>query len=332
LTAQKYSLEEWLVIVQGWIDSLGGLATAFVMTKEVTHKGTFWRNERGEYHREDGPAIERVSGSKHWYLNGQLHRKDGPACEWADGDKEWYLNGKLHREDGPAIEYSNGAKEWYLNGQRHREDGPACEWTDGCKEWYLNGSKLSEEEFKLKMNIKEYPKKEVISGGTFWRNEQGDFHREDGPAVELANGNKFWFLNGKYHRVDGPAVELADGTKEWYLNGQLHRVDGPAIERADGCKSWYLNGSRLNEKDFNMLKSSTPLFVPNKEDNMVNFSFKLKDEDAANVIEIIRDKITEWKYLNQIKREFTDAEKEWFKGAATRLETILEVIMKGTSR
>ena len=45
-------------------------------------------------------------------------------------------------------------------------------------------------------------------------------HREDGPARECADGDKFWSLNGKYHREDGPAIECADGDKFWYLNGE----------------------------------------------------------------------------------------------------------------
>jgi hypothetical protein len=28
-----------------------------------------------------------------------------------------------------------------------------------------------------------------------------------------------WRLNGQRHREDGPAIEWADGTKSWYLNG-----------------------------------------------------------------------------------------------------------------
>ena len=28
-----------------------------------------------------------------------------------------------------------------------------------------------------------------------------------------------WYLNGKCHRIDGPAVEFADGSKYWFLNG-----------------------------------------------------------------------------------------------------------------
>jgi hypothetical protein len=27
-----------------------------------------------------------------------------------------------------------------------------------------------------------------------------------------------WYLNGKLHRNNGPAIEFADGTKFWYLN------------------------------------------------------------------------------------------------------------------
>jgi hypothetical protein len=25
-----------------------------------------------------------------------------------------------------------------------------------------------------------------------------DFHRPDGPAIEFANGDKYWYINGKY--------------------------------------------------------------------------------------------------------------------------------------
>jgi hypothetical protein len=52
---------------------------------------------------------------------------------------------------------------------------------------------------------------------------------------------------GQLHREDGPAVEYADGTRHWYLNGKLHREDGPAVEWADGRRQWYLNGKELTE-------------------------------------------------------------------------------------
>lgn len=30
-----------------------------------------------------------------------------------------------------------------------------------------------------------------------WKNKDGLLHREDGPAVEWADGFKFWYLNGE---------------------------------------------------------------------------------------------------------------------------------------
>jgi hypothetical protein len=80
---------------------------------------------------------------------------------------------------------------------------------------------------------------------------KGKLHREDGPAVEYADGSKCWYLKGKLHREDGPAVEYANGTKYWCLNDKLHREDGPAVECADGTKYWWLNDKELTEKEFN---------------------------------------------------------------------------------
>ena len=34
------------------------------------------------------------TGTKHWYFKGQYHREDGPAIEWPDGSKYWCLNGE----------------------------------------------------------------------------------------------------------------------------------------------------------------------------------------------------------------------------------------------
>jgi hypothetical protein len=34
------------------------------------------------------------------------------------------------------------------------------------------------------------------NGNKVWRNEVGQLHREDGPAVEYANGTKEWWMYG----------------------------------------------------------------------------------------------------------------------------------------
>ena len=48
--------------------------------------------------------------------------------------------------------------------------------------------------------------------------------------------------NGELHCTDGPAVEWPDGTQEWWVNGQLHRVGGPAIVQANGTRAWFVDG------------------------------------------------------------------------------------------
>ena len=62
-------------------------------------------------------------------------------------------------------------------------------------------------------------------------------------------GAKCWYLNDKRHREDGPAVEYADGSKYWYLNGkeltktewrkQIQKVKAPCVGKVvevDGVK------------------------------------------------------------------------------------------------
>ena len=89
-----------------------------------------WRNDEGELHRLDGPAIVYADGSKFWYVNGKLHRSDGPAFEGADGHKEWYVNNKRHRLDGPAVEWVHGYKEWWVDGEEYPEE----QWKQKVKE------------------------------------------------------------------------------------------------------------------------------------------------------------------------------------------------------
>ena len=58
------------------------------------------------------------------YVNekGVYHREDGPALEYSDGYKAWYINGKRHREDGPAIIFSNGETSYYLNNNYYTKE------------------------------------------------------------------------------------------------------------------------------------------------------------------------------------------------------------------
>ena len=73
-----------------------------------------------------------------------------------------------------------------------------------------------------------------------WKNEFGQYHREDGPAVECANGRSYWYKNGKYHREDGPAIIWEDGTHSYYLNGNPYTKEeywGKMREKRNDCES-----------------------------------------------------------------------------------------------
>jgi hypothetical protein len=64
-------------------------------------------------------------------------------------------------------------------------------------------------------------------------------------------GTKVWKLpNGICHREDGPAIEYFDGDKFWYINGELHREDGPAVVYPNGFKCWYLSGIEYTEQEY----------------------------------------------------------------------------------
>ena len=70
-------------------------------------------------------------------------------------------------------------------------------------------------------------------------------------TIELkvcSDDTKAWYQNGKFHREDGPAIEYANGCKYWFQNDQLHREDGPAIEYEDGRKAWYQNGKFIRRE------------------------------------------------------------------------------------
>jgi hypothetical protein len=45
-----------------------------------------------------------------------------------------------------------------------------------------------------------------------------------GQNSESSSASRLEYFNtaGEFHRDDGPAVEYADGTKEWWLDGELY--------------------------------------------------------------------------------------------------------------
>jgi len=60
-----------------------------------------------------------------------------------------------------------------------------------------------------------------------YKNEQGELHNENGPAV-IDDNYQAWYRNGKLHRTDGPAVIDGD-IQVWYLDGKLQRINNSVI-------------------------------------------------------------------------------------------------------
>ncbi len=55
---------------------------------------TFYYNEKGQYHRIDGPAVYYIEGYKVWWVNGKIHRLDGPAVEYPDGTVAYWVDNR----------------------------------------------------------------------------------------------------------------------------------------------------------------------------------------------------------------------------------------------
>ena len=56
-------------------------------------------------------------------------------------------------------------------------------------------------------------------------NDEGQLHRENGPAIIYPGGTKEYFLNGKRHRIDGPAIEYRGKDFEYWYEGKYLPVD-----------------------------------------------------------------------------------------------------------
>ena len=118
--------------------------------------------------------------------------------------------------------------------------------------YYKDGTTSSEHDTSKQLHRENGPAVEWTNGDKFWYLD-GRSHRPDGPACEYANGDKHWYEHGKRHRVGLPAMEWTNGDRYWYIDGKLHRIDGPAYEHVNGMKLWYIDGKCYDEKDFNKL-------------------------------------------------------------------------------
>ena len=66
--------------------------------------------------------------------------------------------------------------------------------------------------------------------------------------INSKDGSQVYYQNGNLHREDGPAVEYSDGYVGYWINGKLHRIDGPAVIHSNGHIGYWINGERVSKE------------------------------------------------------------------------------------
>ena len=127
--------------------------------------------------------------------------------EWEERKIFWYKNGNLHREDGPAYIDSSGYEEWWLNGKNYFSES---EWKKELEKLKKKSPIKKKIEKKidskvLKLNSKKDSIPENYTGVVEWEEQEKEY--------------KVWLKDGEWHREDGPAIVYNDGEKEWWLDG-----------------------------------------------------------------------------------------------------------------
>jgi len=73
------------------------------------------------------------------------------------------------------------------------------------------------------------------------------YYYKDGTTSSKYDGSKV------IHRIDGPAIEYANGDRFWLVDGRQHRTDGPAVEYSNSYKRWYIDDEEYSERAFKKL-------------------------------------------------------------------------------
>jgi len=90
-----------------------------------------------------------------------------------------------------------------------------------------------------------------LPDGTLWYCVNGEFHREDGPAIINPDGTERWYRYGKLHRDGGPAMtDKKTGEMRWYQEDALHREDGPAWVDSKGESHYFLEGESFGPQAY----------------------------------------------------------------------------------
>lgn len=98
------------------------------------------------------------------------------------------------------------------------------------KHLYHDGWRIYTKDYVWIFNYYIHLIKEAMTYGKVssrWLNNNGEVHRDNGPAIVLSNGDTYYYKNGEIHRDYAPAVITRDYACYWQ-NGEKHRDGGPA--------------------------------------------------------------------------------------------------------
>ncbi len=135
-----------------------------------------------------------------------------------------YNNGEAALPDGGYVD-SAGNIIHFKNGCVHTDDDiPAIVARDMHE---YNKYTISDSIFRLGVScITDYIVTQIISNHhplmtthTYMWIKDNKLCRLSGPAVVSPNKYNIYMENDNYHRLDGPAIEWADGEKSWYIDG-----------------------------------------------------------------------------------------------------------------
>ena len=85
----------------------------------------------------------------------------------------------------------------------------------------------------------------IGESGTMRWLQDGNRHRETGPAIIWSDGDQVWWPKDTVLHI-GP-ISWSDGDRAWYNQGHLHRTDGPARILEDGQDEYWINGNQVSE-------------------------------------------------------------------------------------
>ncbi len=130
---------------------------------EITAGGKYWRNAKGELHRDnDLPAKIDKHGNMWWFQNGlRLRANDKPTHVYIDGTLKWF-NGKTDKFQ--RITHADGSEVFYNDNGKVSKRTPAT-----------------------------YPT-------TYYYNDAGEFQNTDEPTI--INGKKIWYTNNVPTRIE----------------------------------------------------------------------------------------------------------------------------------